>query len=140
MTIQKTLSIIKPDAVKRNITGVINSYFEKAGLEIAAQKMVSLTKDQAQHFYKEHEARPFFASLVDYMTSGPVILQVLKGENAIAKNREVMGSTDPQKADNGTIRKDFAINIEENSVHGSDSVKSAQREISFFFTEGEIVK
>ncbi len=139
MSIEYTFSIIKPDATKRNVTGAINSYLEKAGLSVAAQKMVVLTKDQAESFYGEHKERPFFGSLVSYMTSGPVILQVLKGENAVAKNREVMGATNPAEADAGTIRKDFAESIEANSVHGSDSPESAEREISFFFNKEEIV-
>ena len=138
MTIQHTLSIIKPDATKRNITGQINSYLEKVGLEIVAQKMIKLTKEQAEGFYQEHKERPFFNSLVSYMTSGRVVVQVLKGEDAILKNREVMGPTNPADAMKGTIRKDFAINIEENSIHGSDSPESAQREIDFFFKSEEI--
>lgn len=135
-----TLSIIKPDAVQRNLTGKINSYFEDAGLVIAAQKMTQLTVEQAEAFYQEHAHRPFFGSLVSSMTSGPVVLQVLKGENAIDLNRKIMGATDPSKADEGTIRKDFALNIEANSVHGSDSLESAAREVAFFFTKEEIVK
>ncbi len=140
MSIEYTFSIIKPDATKRNLTGKINSYLENAELEIAAQKMVKLTKEQAEKFYEEHKARPFFAGLIQYMTSEPVIIQVLKGENAVAKNREIMGATNPQNANKGTIRKDFAIDIEANSIHGSDSLDSANREISCFFTKEEILK
>lgn len=140
MTTQYTFSIIKPDATERNLIGKINSYLEDAGLQIAAQKMVKLTKEQAESFYAEHSERPFFAGLVTYMTSAPVVLQVLKGENAIIKNREIMGATNPSDAEEGTIRKDFALNIEANSVHGSDSPESAEREINFFFERDEIVK
>ncbi|MDA9163347.1 nucleoside-diphosphate kinase [Rickettsiaceae bacterium] len=140
MTVEYTFSIIKPDATKRNLTGKINSYLETAGLKIVAQKMVSLQEDQAKEFYAEHSERPFFGSLIAYMTSAPVILQVLKGENAIAKNREVMGATNPAEADAGTVRKDFAQDIEANSIHGSDSKESAAREIDFFFNKEEIVE
>lgn len=140
MTIEYTFSIIKPDATERNLIGKINSYLEGAGLEIAAQKMVSLTKDQAEKFYAEHSERPFFNGLVAYMISAPVVLQVLKGEDAVAKNREVMGATNPANAMPGTIRKDFAVDIEANSIHGSDSLESAEREINFFFDKSEIVK
>lgn len=140
MSIEYTLSIIKPDATERNLIGKINSYLENAGLEIAAQKMVKLTKEQAEEFYAEHKERPFFISLVSSITSAPVVLQVLKGENAITKNREVMGATNPANADAGTIRKDFALDIEANSVHGSDSPASAEREVSFFFKKEEILK
>ncbi len=139
MTVEYTFSIIKPDATKRNLTGKINSYLETAGLKIVAQKMVSLTEGQAKEFYAEHSERPFFGSLISYMTSAPVILQVLKGENAIAKNREVMGATNPSEADAGTVRKDFAQDIEANSIHGSDSKESAEKEINFFFNKEEIV-
>lgn len=135
-----TFSIIKPDATKRNITGKINSYLESAGLAIVAQKRVKLTREQAESFYEIHKARPFFSSLVEYMISGPVILQVLKGENAVAKNREVMGATNPVDAKEGTIRRDFAESIEANCVHGSDSAENAAQEISFFFTKEEIVE
>lgn len=134
-----TFSIIKPDATKRNLTGQINTYLEKTGLKIVAQKMTVLTKAQAEAFYNEHNQRPFFASLIEFMTSGPVILQVLKGPSAIAKNRQIMGATNPDQAEPGTIRKDFAENIEANSIHGSDNAQSAAREISFFFTDDEIV-
>lgn len=140
MTIQYTLSIVKPDAVKRNLSGQINAYFEKASLKIVAQKMVMLTKTQAESFYGEHKERPFFSSLVEFMTSGPVILQVLKGEDAIAINRKIMGATNPANADSGTIRKDFAESIEANCVHGSDSAESAKREVSFFFAGMEIIE
>ena len=140
MSIEYTFSIIKPDATKRNLIGKINSYLEAAGLEIAAQKMAKLTKEQAEAFYAEHKERSFFPGLIQYMTSAPVVLQVLKGENAILKNREVMGATNPENADHGTIRKDFALDIESNSIHGSDSMDSANREISFFFKKEEIVK
>ncbi len=140
MSIEYTFSIIKPDATKRNLIGKINSYIENAGLEIAAQRMVKLTKEQAEEFYAEHKARPFFSGLVQYMTSAPVVLQVLKGENAILRNREIMGATNPENADQGTIRKDFALDIEANSIHGSDSIDSANKEISFFFKKEEILK
>jgi nucleoside-diphosphate kinase len=140
MSIEYTFSIIKPDATKRNLTGKINSYLEKEGLEIVAQKMVKLTKEQAENFYEEHKTRPFFTGLIQYMTSAPVILQVLKGENAVSRNREIMGATNPDNASKGTIRKDFGIDIEANSIHGSDSIDSANREISFFFKKEEILK
>ena len=133
MSIEYTFSIIKPDATERNLTGKINSYLETAGLKIVAQKMVQLTEDQAKQFYAEHSERPFFGGLVSYMTSAPVVLQVLKGEGAILKNREIMGATNPADADAGTIRKDFAKDIEANSVHGSDSAESAKKEIELFF-------
>ena len=134
-----TLSIIKPDATKRNITGKINNKFEEAGLKIVAQKRIRLTKDQAKAFYYIHKDRPFFQSLVNFMTSSPVIVQVLGGENAVTKNREIMGATNPDEAAEGSIRKEFAINIEENSVHGSDSLENAKKEIAFFFSECEII-
>lgn len=140
MTLEYTFSIIKPDATRRNLSGQINSYIEKAGLQIVAQKMTILTKAQAENFYSEHKSRPFFASLIEFMTSGPVILQVLKGTEAIAKYRVVMGATNPENADAGTIRKDFAEDIEANSVHGSDSLESAEREIRFFFAGYEIIE
>lgn len=138
MATQRTLSIIKPDATRRNLTGAINDRIEKSGLRIVAQKRVNLTEKMAQNFYAEHKERPFYNDLVNFMTSGPVVLQVLEGENAIAKYREVMGATNPANADEGTIRKDFAESIEANSVHGSDSEQSAAREVSFFFAETEI--
>lgn len=138
MTQEYTFSMIKPDATRRNLIGQINSYIEKAELKIVAQKMVLLTLDQAQEFYAEHKTRPFFLSLISYMTSGPVVVQVLKGEHAIAKNRQIMGATNPEHAESGTIRKEFAVNIEENSIHGSDSQENAKREIEFFFSSIEI--
>ena len=140
MSIEYTFSIIKPDATKRNLIGKINSYLEMAGLKIVAQKMVQLSEYQARQFYAEHSERPFFNSLIKYMISAPVVIQVLKCENAILKNREIMGATNPENAVPGTIRKDFAVNIEENSIHGSDSLESAKREINFFFDANEIVE
>ena len=139
MTIENTLSIIKPDATRRNLTGSINAKFEQAGLNIIAQKRLQLTKDMAKKFYKIHKDRPFFNDLVDFMISGPVITQVLRGENAVKVNREVMGATNPKDAEKGTIRKEFAESIEANSVHGSDSVENAKSEISFFFAEIELI-
>ena len=132
MTIENTLSIIKPDATRRNLTGSINAKFEQAGLNIIAQKRLQLTKDMAQKFYEIHKDRPFFNDLVDFMISGPVIAQVLRGKNAVKVNREVMGATNPKDAEKGTIRKEFAESIEANSVHGSDSLENAKSEISFF--------
>jgi len=140
MTTEYTFSIIKPDATKRNLIGKINSYLENAGLKIVAQKMVRLQELQAKEFYAEHKERPFFASLITYITSGPVVLQVLKGEGAVMKNREIMGATNPSEAKTGTIRKDFAVDIEANSIHGSDSLDSAKKEINFFFSKEEIVE
>lgn len=139
MTIENTLSIIKPDATRRNLTGSINAKFEQAGLNIIAQKRLQLTKDMAQKFYEIHKDRPFFNDLVDFMISGPVIIQVLRGENAVKVNREVMGATNPKDAEKGTIRKEFAESIEANSVHGSDSLENAKSEISFFFAEIELI-
>jgi nucleoside-diphosphate kinase len=139
MAIQLTLSIIKPDATRRNLTGQINARFEASGLRIIAQKRLHLTTAQAEAFYGEHSARGFFRDLVDFMVSGPVVAQVLQGEDAVATNRAIMGATDPKKADPGTVRADFAESIEANSVHGSDSEASAAREIAFFFSELEIV-
>ena len=139
MAIEYTFSIIKPDVTERNLTGKVNSYLENAGLQIVAQKMLKLTEAQAKEFYAEHSERPFFNSLISYMISAPVVLQVLKGENAIIKNRDIMGATNPSEAKSGTIRKDFAKDIEANSIHGSDSAESAQREINYFFTKEEIV-
>lgn len=136
---QRTLSIIKPDATRRNLTGKINAKFEENGLRIVAQKRIRLTPDLAKAFYIEHKEKPFYDSLVAFMTSGPVVVQVLEGEDAIAKNREVMGATNPEKAAEGTIRKMYAESMEANSVHGSDSEKSAAREIAFYFSECEIV-
>lgn len=139
MAVERTLSIIKPDATRRNITGKINQRFEGAGLRIVAQRRIKLTREQAEAFYAVHKERPFFNTLVEFMTSGPVVVQVLEGENAIEKNREVMGATDPAKADQGTIRADFAENIEANSVHGSDSPETAAQEVRFFFADVDIV-
>ncbi len=139
MTIENTLSIIKPDATRRNLTGSINAKFEQAGLNIIAQKRLQLTKDMAQKFYEIHKDRPFFNDLVDFMISGPVVTQVLRGENAVKVNREVMGATNPKDAEKGTIRKEFAESIEANSVHGSDSLENAKCEISFFFAEIELI-
>ena len=133
MAVEQTLSIIKPDGVEKNLIGEIYSRFEKAGLEIVAARMMHLTKEQAQGFYAVHKERAFFNDLVSYMTSGPVVVQVLQGEDAIAKNREIMGKTNPADADPGTIRKDFAASIEENVVHGSDAAETAAVEIAFFF-------
>jgi nucleoside-diphosphate kinase len=139
MAVERTLSIIKPDATRRNLTGEIVARFEKAGLRIIAQRRIRLSQRQAEAFYAVHAARPFYKSLVEFMTSGPVVVQVLEGESAIAKNREVMGATDPSKAATGTIRKDFAESIEANSVHGSDAPETAANEIKFFFSDLEIV-
>ncbi|BET33025.1 nucleoside diphosphate kinase [Wolbachia endosymbiont of Culex quinquefasciatus JHB] len=139
MAIERTLSILKPDAVKNNITGSINSYIEKSGLKIIAQRKMLLTKKQAELFYEIHKDRPFFGELVEFMTSGSVIVQVLIGENAVSKYRQIMGATDPKQADKGTIRGDFANDISENRVHGSDSLENAHREIAFFFAECELV-
>lgn len=140
MAIENTLSIIKPDATDRNLTGAINSKLEKAGLKIIAQKRLQLSKEMAQKFYEVHKDRPFYNDLVDFMISGPVVVQVLSGENAVMLNREVMGATNPAEAKDGTIRKEFALSIEANSVHGSDSLENAKNEISFFFSGIEIVE
>ncbi len=139
MAIERTLSIIKPDATRRNLTGAIVDRFEKAGLRVVASKRLQLSTAQAQAFYAVHKERPFYASLVAFMTSGPVVVQVLEGENAVARNREVMGATNPANAAPGTIRKDFAESIEANSVHGSDAAETAANEIKFFFSDLEIV-
>ena len=139
MAVERTLSIIKPDATRRNLTGQIIARFEKSGLHVVAQRRMRLSRAQAEAFYAVHKARPFFGSLVEFMTSGPVVVQVLEGENAVTKNREVMGATDPAKAEAGTIRKDFAESIEANSVHGSDAPDTAANEIRFFFSDLEIV-
>ena len=139
MSIEQTLSIIKPDATKRNLTGKINSKLEDSGLKIIAQKRILLSKTQAEDFYKVHQERPFYNDLVNFMISGPVVVQVLEGENAVSKNREVMGATNPDEADDGTIRKEFALSLEANSVHGSDSLENAKIEISFFFSQIELV-
>jgi nucleoside-diphosphate kinase len=138
-TPERTLSIIKPDATRRNLTGRINAKFEDAGLRIVAQKRIRLTQDQAEAFYAVHRERPFFNDLVAFMLTGPVVVQVLEGPNAVAKNREIMGATNPANAAPGTIRKEFAESIEANSVHGSDSPENAAREIAFFFADVEIV-
>lgn len=139
MAIEKTFSIIKPDATRRNLTGAINARFEENGLRVVAQKRIRMTEEQAKGFYAEHAERPFYGELVEFMISEPVVIQVLEGENAVAKNREIMGATNPANADAGTIRKDFAVSVGENSVHGSDSHESAAREIAFFFSADEIV-
>src|SRR5690242_5086404 len=136
---ERTLSIIKPDATRRNLTGKINARFEEKGLRIVAQKRLRLARAQAEQFYAVHKARPFFGSLCEFMTSGPVVVQVLEGDNAVAKNREIMGATDPAKAAPGTIRAQFAEDIEANSVHGSDSAENAAIEIGFFFAQVDIV-
>ena len=138
MSIEQTLSIIKPDATSRDITGQVNSIIEKSGLKIIGQKRIKLTKETAGKFYEVHKERPFFHDLVSFMVSGPVIVQVLQGENAVTLYRKVMGATNPQEAEAGTIRKEFALSIEANSVHGSDSIENAKKEISFFFSETEI--
>ena len=139
MAVERKLSIIKPDATRRNLTGQIIARFEKSGLGVVAQKRLLLSRAQAEAFYAVHRQRPFFSGLVTFMTSGPVVVQVLEGDNAVARNREIMGATDPAKAAPGTIRKDFAENIEANSVHGSDSPETAAEEIRFFFSTMEIV-
>jgi len=135
----RTFSIIKPDATKRNLTGSINSVIESNGLRIIAQKRIKLTNDQAKKFYDVHNDKPFFSDLIEYMTSEPVVVQVLQADNAVKKYREVMGATNPENAEEGTIRKLFALNVQENSVHGSDSNENALKEIEFFFNENEIV-
>ena len=139
MSVERTLSIIKPDATKRNLTGLINAKFENAGLKIIAQKRLQLTRSMAEKFYGIHKDRPFFNDLVEFMISGPVVVQVLEGDNAVKLNRDVMGATNPDDAEVGTIRKEFAESIEANSVHGSDSLENAQNEISFFFANIELV-
>lgn len=138
MAIERTLSIVKPDAVAKNVIGEIYSRFEKAGLKIVAAKMMHLSQAQAEGFYAEHKERPFFADLVAFMTSGPVTVQVLEGEGAVLKNRELMGATNPKEAEPGTIRADFASSIDANAVHGSDSTTSAAREVAYFFNDNEI--
>lgn len=138
MAIERTLSIVKPDGVQKNIIGEIYRRFESAGLQIVAARMIHLTEAQAREFYAVHRQRPFYDDLVTYMTSGPVVVQVLEGEDAIARNREIMGATDPAKADPGTIRADFAASIEENVVHGSDGPETARQEITFFFSDDQI--
>ena len=139
MAIQRTLSIIKPDATRRNLTGAINQKLEKAGLRIIAQKRIKLSKEQAGIFYLVHKERPFYDELCSFMASEPIVVQVLEGEDAIILNRKVMGATNPVEAEEGTIRKLFALNVQENSVHGSDSEETANKEINFFFDESEIV-
>ncbi|HEX2751831.1 MAG TPA: nucleoside-diphosphate kinase [Alphaproteobacteria bacterium] len=139
MAKERTLSIIKPDATRRNLTGKINAKFEESGLRIVAQKRLHLTEEQAGKFYEVHKERPFYGELVSFMISGPVVVQVLEGNDAVALNRQVMGATNPANADAGTIRKEFAESIEANSVHGSDSLDNAKKEIAFFFSETEIV-
>ncbi|MCH1919786.1 nucleoside-diphosphate kinase [Shewanella sp. A3A] len=138
MAIERTFSIIKPDAVAKNHIGAIYNRFESAGLKIIASKMVHLTKEQAEGFYAEHSERPFFGALVSFMTSGPIMVQVLEGENAVLANREIMGATNPAQAARGTLRADYADSIDENAVHGSDALASAEREIAYFFAAGEI--
>ena len=138
MSVEQTLSIIKPDAVAKNVTGQINSRFEAAGLQIVAQKMLRLSDELAGGFYAEHKERPFYPALVAFMTSGPVVVQVLEGEGAVLKNRELMGATNPAEADAGTIRADFAKSIDANAVHGSDSPASAAREIAYFFASSDL--
>ncbi len=138
MAIERTLSIIKPDAVAKNVIGEIYSRFEKAGLSVVAARMVHLSQQQAEGFYAEHKERPFFGDLVSFMTSGPVMIQVLEGEDAVIKNRDLMGATNPKDAAAGTIRADFATSIDENAAHGSDSAESAAREIAYFFTDEQV--
>lgn len=138
MAIERTFSIVKPDAVGKNVIGEIYSRFEQNGLRIVASKMLQLSRGQAEGFYAEHKGRPFFPALIEFMTSGPVMVQVLEGENAILKNRELMGATNPQEADAGTIRADFAESIDANAVHGSDALESAAREIAYFFASSDL--
>ncbi|MBY5992824.1 nucleoside-diphosphate kinase [Ferrimonas balearica] len=138
MALERTFSIIKPDAVAKNHIGAIYNRFEAAGLKIVASKMVHLSREQAEGFYAEHKERPFFGALVDFMTSGPIMVQVLEGDNAVLANREIMGATNPAEAARGTIRSDFANSIDENAVHGSDALASAEREIAYFFTAEEL--
>ena len=138
MALEKTFSIIKPDAVRKNLIGTIYARFEKEGLIIVAAKMIQMSQEQAEGFYAEHKERPFFASLVEFMTSGPVMVQVLEGDNAIARNRDIMGATNPDNAEEGTLRKLYADSVQFNAVHGSDSPASAAREISYFFSADEI--
>ncbi len=138
MAVERTLSIVKPDAVAKNVIGEIYSRFEKAGLRIVAARMLRLSREQAEGFYAEHRERPFFPALIEFMTSGPVVVQVLEGDNAISRNRELMGATNPKEATAGTSRADFAESIDANAVHGSDSAASAQREIAYFFASSEL--
>ncbi len=139
MAVERTLSILKPDATRRNLTGAINQRFEDAGLRIVAQRRLRLTQEQAQQFYAVHAERAFYHDLCDYMTSGPIVAQVLEGENAVVRNREIMGATNPANADEGTIRKDFGESVEANSAHGSDSPENAAIEVAFFFAKTDIV-
>ena len=139
MAVTRTFSIIKPDATRRNLTGAVTKMLEDAGLRVVASKRIQMTKEQAEGFYAVHKERPFFGELVDFMISGPVVVQVLEGEDAVKRNRDVMGATNPADADEGTIRKTFAESIEANSVHGSDSDENAKTEIAFFFEESELV-
>ena len=139
MAVERTLSILKPDATRRNLTGAVNAVIEKSGLKIVAQKRIRLTQGQAEGFYSVHRERPFFGDLVTFMMSGPVVVQVLEGENAVSAYRDVMGATNPANAADGTVRKLFAESIEANTVHGSDSLENAEREITFFFTDEELV-
>ncbi len=139
MAVERTFSIIKPDATKRNLTGAINAKLEAAGLRIVAQKRIHMNKEKAEGFYAVHKERPFFGELTEFMSSAPVVVQVLEGEDAVAGNREVMGATNPEEAAEGTIRKEYALDIGENSVHGSDSAENAAIEIAYFFTDEEIV-
>ena len=139
MTVERTLSIIKPDATRRNLTGAVTKMLEDAGLRVVASKRIQMSREQAEGFYEVHKERPFYGELCDFMTSGPVVVQVLEGEDAVKRNREVMGATNPADADEGTIRKTYAESIEANSVHGSDSDENAAKEIAFFFDEDEIV-
>lgn len=139
MATERTLSILKPDATRRNLTGRINALFEDAGLRIVAQRRIKLSREKAEGFYAVHRERPFFSSLCEFMTSGPVVVQVLEGENAIARHREIMGATNPADADPGTIRAEFAESLEANSVHGSDAPETAKFEIGYFFSDDEIV-
>ena len=139
MAIERTLSIIKPDATERNITGKSNAMFEEAGLRIIAQRRIRLSRDQAETFYEVHNERSFFGELVDYMISAPIVAQVLEGDDAVSAHRKIMGATNPAQAEEGTVRKEFALNVQENSVHGSDSLENAAREISFFFSDADIV-
>ena len=138
MATERTFSILKPDATRRNLTGAVNAVIEEAGLRIVGQRRIRMTKEQAEKFYEVHKERPFFGELVTFMTSGPVVVQVLEGENAVARNRELMGATDPKKAEKGTIRADFADSIDANAVHGSDSAENARTEIAFFFATREV--
>lgn len=140
MAIERTLSIIKPDGVSKNVIGEIIQKFERNGLRLAAIRMIHATKELCGKFYEVHKDKPFYHSLIDFMSSGPIVLMVLEGENAIQKNREIMGNTDPLKAADGTIRRDFGTNVERNAVHGSDSIETAKKEIEFFFKDSEIFK